>query len=151
MHAPNTAANANTVLDTPSGVVLAPIPSSTLWEPVLPRRSIAMANGFVLTFTEDQVPPPPAFSFADRLESLASKLERLNSMWDDTSAFWKGFSYLIINSHPIPIVYWKEVYTSKSAGSWKVKNWQGMKGKYFEVKVGRDYTFIFLLISCQHS
>ncbi|KJA24980.1 hypothetical protein HYPSUDRAFT_122864, partial [Hypholoma sublateritium FD-334 SS-4] len=55
--------------------------------------------------------------------------------WDDTSTFWKGESYLIINSYAIHLVYWKDVYTCKPAGQWKVRNWQGIKGKMFIYKV----------------
>ncbi|KJA12688.1 hypothetical protein HYPSUDRAFT_152296 [Hypholoma sublateritium FD-334 SS-4] len=55
-------------------------------------------------------------------------------MWDDSSALWSGSSYLVINNYPVPIVYWKQVYTAKYAGSWKVNNWRSMKGKFFEFK-----------------
>lgn len=95
-----------------------------------PCRTIIMANNFVLAFTEDDVPPPPAVSFSDDLDLF-------NEMWDDTSTFWKGRSYLVIKGYPIPLAYWKEVYTSKSkvGGSWKVDYWKGLKGQFFDFRV----------------
>ncbi|KAF9471602.1 hypothetical protein BDN70DRAFT_819791 [Pholiota conissans] len=57
-------------------------------------------------------------------------------MWDDTSQFWKGKSVLVIRDHHIPIVYWKEVYTSKGGiANWKMRQWEGTKSRYFDYKV----------------
>ncbi|KAF9472358.1 hypothetical protein BDN70DRAFT_818798 [Pholiota conissans] len=66
-----------------------------------PTHSITFADGFVLTITQDEIPPPPAISFVN-------KYEVLNAMWDDKSEYWKGFSHLVIRGCHIPIVYWKE-------------------------------------------
>lgn len=82
----------------------------------------------VLTFTEDDVPAPPAISFADDLPAL-------NRMWDDTSVFWDNHSCLVIKGFPIALTHWKDIYTSKPGRSWKPNQWKGMKGKWFEWKV----------------
>jgi hypothetical protein len=86
----------------------------------------------VLVFTEDDVPAPPALSFADDLPAL-------NRMWDDTSTFWDHHSSLVIKGYPIALVYWKEVYTSKIGKSWKPHQWKGTKGKWFEWKVSSSH------------
>jgi hypothetical protein len=90
-------------------------------------RSITLHDR-VLTFTEDDVPPPPAVSFADDLSAL-------NRMWDDSSAFWDNRSCLVIKGVPIALVHWRDVYTSKAGKSWKPNQWKGIKGKWFEWKV----------------
>jgi len=78
------------------------------------------ANGITLDFTDADVPAPPAVSFADNLALL-------NQMWDDTAPHWQGHSELTICGVPVPVKYWKDVYSrSKSnPGQWKgVKsNW----------------------------
>ncbi|KAF9471374.1 hypothetical protein BDN70DRAFT_820084 [Pholiota conissans] len=57
-------------------------------------------------------------------------------MWDDVSSFWKGTSVLTIKDRPVPIIYWKEVYTSKGGiARWKMKQWEGTKSRYFDYKV----------------
>lgn len=45
-----------------------------------PTRSITLAHGFVLLFLENEVPPPPATSFANNLGFL-------NEIWDDVSLY----------------------------------------------------------------
>jgi hypothetical protein len=77
---------------------------------------------------ETDVPRAPPISFADDLATL-------NSMWDDTSLYWKGHSALIVKNFPIAIMYWKQVYTSKSGKNWKPGQWKILKGRYFEWRV----------------
>ena len=70
---------------------------------------------------ETDIPHAPSISFADDLDAL-------NSMWDDTSSYWKGHSALVVNNFPITITYWKQVYTSRN---WKPGQWKILKGRYF--------------------
>ena len=100
-------------------------------------RSITLGNGTVVSFTADDVPPPPAISFASREDIFL-----LNRMWDDTSAFWGGSSVLEIKGVPIPIVYWKAVYSQRMKGrngkgdpTWKPRQWKAVKGHYFNWRV----------------
>jgi hypothetical protein len=80
-------------------------------------RSLTLGNGVVLQFTEEDIPTPPAISFAENLTLL-------NQMWDDTPPHWQGHSALIIRGIPIPIVYWRKIY-SRLHGEWKglKSNW----------------------------
>lgn len=87
-----------------------------------------LGNGFKLMFTEDDVRSPPAVSFADDIPAL-------NRMWDDTTEHWGGDSCLYIKGVPIALVYWKDVYSSKSGSLWKPGQWKGTKNKWFEWKV----------------
>jgi hypothetical protein len=93
-----------------------------------PTRTITLAGRFELSFLESDVPHAPSISFADDLDGL-------NSMWDDTSSYWKGHSVLIINNFPIAISYWKQIYTSKNGKNWKSGQWKILKGRYFEWRV----------------
>jgi hypothetical protein len=89
--------------------------------------SLTMADNFLLTFTEDDIPPSPASSFANNFELL-------NAMWDDDRRYWKNYSHLVIKGHHIPIIYWKHVYSSRAGGVTK-KQWERLKGKYFQCRV----------------
>ncbi|CAA7267738.1 unnamed protein product [Cyclocybe aegerita] len=94
-------------------------------------RTITLYSGAALTFTEADVPPPPAISFAKNLPGL-------NRMWDDISEHWNHQSVLVIKGIPVPICYWKEVYTSKGSPKghpWKQNQWKGLKARWFEWKV----------------
>ena len=93
-----------------------------------PTRTITLAGQFKLSFMETDVPHAPSISFADDLDAL-------NSMWDDTSSYWQGHSALVVNSFPIAITYWKQVYTSKNGKNWKPGQWKILKGRYFEWRV----------------
>lgn len=89
------------------------------------RRSITLANGRTVEFTTDQVPAPPAVTFVSPPDIL-----RLNGMWDDTTPHWSGESALVISGIPIPIIYWKKVYSSRAKGagfSWKPRQWKALK------------------------
>jgi hypothetical protein len=93
-----------------------------------PTRTITLAGQFKLSFLETDVPHAPSVSFADDLDAL-------NSMWDDTSSYWKGHSVLVVNNFPIAITYWKQVYTAKNGKNWKPGQWKILKGRYFEWRV----------------
>jgi hypothetical protein len=93
-----------------------------------PTRTITLAGQFKLSFMETDVPHAPSISFADDLDAL-------NSMWDDTSSYWRGHSALVVNNFPIAITYWKAVYTSKNGKNWKPGQWKILKGRYFEWRV----------------
>lgn len=93
-----------------------------------PTRTITLAGHFKLTFTESDVPHAPSVSFAN-------DLDKLNHMWDDISTHWNGHSVLVIRNHPIAIVHWKQVYTSKNGKDWKPGQWKILKGRYFEWRV----------------
>ena len=97
-----------------------------------PTHTITLASRFKLSFMESNVPHAPSISFTDDFDAL-------NSMWDDTSTYWKGHSALVVNNFPIAITYWKQVYTSKSGKNWKPGQWKILKGRYFEwqVSIGR--------------
>ncbi|KAF8177439.1 hypothetical protein BJ912DRAFT_1131504 [Pholiota molesta] len=94
----------------------------------LQSRSITLADGFVLSFTESDVPNPPVPSFS-------RNLEHLNQMWDYDPAYWKGNSYIVIKGHPIPIIYWRAIYTSKGGKKWKARQWESLKAKVFNFRV----------------
>ncbi|KAF8868456.1 hypothetical protein CPB84DRAFT_1740413 [Gymnopilus junonius] len=91
-------------------------------------RSLTLGDGQQLVFTADDVPVPPAVSFARDIATL-------NMMWDDTSEHWKNDSKMRIKGIPIAIVYWNDIYTSKPNINWKPKQWKGIKGKWFNWKV----------------
>ncbi|KDR83110.1 hypothetical protein GALMADRAFT_276082 [Galerina marginata CBS 339.88] len=101
----------------------------------VPTRTITLAKGQKVTFTQNDVRDPPALSFAN----LGADLPVLNSMWDDVTEHWRGSSPLRIHGVPIPVVYWKDVYTSKGVPKgevpWMPKQWKGTKSKYFDWKV----------------
>ncbi|KAF8810339.1 hypothetical protein BYT27DRAFT_7092465 [Phlegmacium glaucopus] len=91
-------------------------------------RTLTLGNSTALTFTPDDVPFPPAPTFAD-------DLPRLNRMWDDTSTDWDGQSALHIKDIPIAIVYWPFVYaSSKVDGPWKSRQWNVLKSRHSEWK-----------------
>jgi hypothetical protein len=87
-----------------------PIPSSTATLPpsepaLLPRapfltRSIILAGGVHIVFTESDVPRPPSVSFA---RDVQKDFPALNGMWDDRTEHWAGASFLNIQGHPIPM------------------------------------------------
>ena len=131
------------------------LPSSTasLLTPVslpqtpLPTRSITLAGGTHIVFTEADVPRPPSVSFARDIEK---DLPMLNGMWDDSSEHWAGSSFLNIHGHPIPIVYWKAVYSAKQGNGWKPGEWKLIKSNYFDWKVSVliPFLFIFCFLMC---
>lgn len=100
------------------------------------ERSIALANGTALQFTADQVPAPPAVTF------VASDILTLNGMWDDTSPHWSGESALTVNGTPIPIIYWKQIYSSRARGagsSWKPGQWKALKTHVSNWRVSTEF------------
>ena len=78
---------------------------------------------------EEDIPIPLAVSFAEDLPLL-------NQMWDDTPPHWQGNSALIIRGVPIPIVYWKRVY-SRLHGEWR-----GLKSNWSLWKAGLSAVWI---------
>jgi len=105
---------------------------------LLPCRTLNFSNGVVLEFTEEDIPIPPAVSFAENLALL-------NQMWDDTPPHWQGNSVLIIRSVPVPIVYWKRIY-SRLHGEWK-----GLKSNWSLWKAGLSAFVICTSLSLPHS
>ncbi|EDR01548.1 uncharacterized protein LACBIDRAFT_333229 [Laccaria bicolor S238N-H82] len=98
-------------------------PSSAL------TRTIILGDRTELTFTEADVGSPSLTGFADDIAGL-------NRMWDDTTPNWGGTLVLEIKGHPIPIVYWKDIYMNSNCGSpWKLRQWHSMKSKWFNWKV----------------
>jgi hypothetical protein len=118
---------------TPSSTAMlpqaAPVP---FFQAPLPKRSITLAGGVRLAFTEHDVPRPPSVSFA---RDIKKDLPTLNGMWDDHTQHWAGISFLNIQGHPIPLVYWKEVYSAKQGNGWKPGEWKLIKSNYFDWKV----------------
>ena len=70
-----------------------------------PTHTIILGDGTELTFTEADVGSPPLTDFVDNVAGL-------NRMWDDTTPNWGGTSVLEIKGHPIPIIYWKDIYST---------------------------------------
>ncbi|KAF8899475.1 hypothetical protein CPB84DRAFT_1681314 [Gymnopilus junonius] len=56
-------------------------------------------------------------------------------MWDDRSEHWINDSKLCIKGVTVAIAYWKDIYTSKADINWKLRQWQGIKGNWFNWKV----------------
>ena len=98
----------------------------------LPTQSITLAGGVRIVFTESDVPRPPSLSFA---RDIKKDFPALNGMWDDRTEHWAGVSFLSIQGHPIPLVYWKAVYSSKQGNGWKSGEWKLIKSNYFDWKV----------------
>jgi hypothetical protein len=103
---------------------------------IAPERELILGNSHAIRFTLEGIPDPPAVSFA-------TNLPRLNSMWDDTTPHWCGSSPLIISGHPIPVVYWPEVYKYGKKDQWK-----GTKAKWFEWKVVSSLLYISASLTC---
>jgi hypothetical protein len=109
----------------------------------LPTRSITLAGGVHLSFTENDVPRPPSVSFA---RDIKKDLPLLNGMWDDCTEHWAGFSFLNICGYPIPIIHWKAVYSAKQGNGWKPGEWKIIKSNYFDWKV--SVVILFFLLFC---
>jgi hypothetical protein len=123
--------NAPMPVPLPLSTALLPAPLSLPQTP-LPTRSITLAGGTQIVFTEKDVPRPPSVSFA---RDIKKDLPVLNGMWDDHSEHWAGSSFLNIHGHPIPIVYWKAVYSAKQGNGWKPGEWKLIKSSYFDWRV----------------
>lgn len=96
-------------------------------------RMLKLGDGTTITFTENDVPKPPAMSFAH-------DLVRLNASWDDTSVHWGSQSNpcLTIHGHRIALVYWPDVYKSKGQDGWKSGQWPLVKRHWGKWKVCND-------------
>jgi hypothetical protein len=111
----------------------APLPApAPLPKTPLPTRSITLARGIRIVFTENDVPRPRSVSFA---RDVKKDFPTLNGMWDDHSEHWAGFSFLKIQGRPIPLVYWKAVYSAKQGNGWKPGEWKIIKSNYFDWKI----------------
>jgi len=111
----------------------APLPApAPLPQTPLPTRSIMLAGGIRIVFTENDVPRSPSVSFA---RDVTKDFPTLNGMWDDHSEHWAGFLFLKIQGRPIPLVYWKAVYSAKQGNGWKPGEWKIIKSNYFDWKV----------------
>ncbi|KAJ7793534.1 hypothetical protein B0H14DRAFT_2533425 [Mycena olivaceomarginata] len=86
-------------------------------------RTLKLAAGKYITFSEADVPDPPATSYARHIEDLLSD-------WDDNLPRWKGNSPLKINGVPIALIYWPTVFKY-----WKGTQWKGVKKTWFEWKI----------------
>ena len=75
-----------------------------------PTCTIILGEGTELMFMEADIGSPPLTGFADDIADL-------NRMWDDTTPNWGGTSVLEIKGHPVPIIYWKDVYMNSNHGS----------------------------------
>ncbi|KAJ7652341.1 hypothetical protein DFH06DRAFT_534806 [Mycena polygramma] len=85
-------------------------------------RSVRLGSTTVINIAVDAIKriAVPATSFAENIE-------RLNQMWDDTSAYWKNDSVLVIHDHPTALIYWPEIF--KKTGLWVAhkSNWTEWK------------------------
>jgi hypothetical protein len=115
----------------PSSTAMSPAPVLLPQVP-LPTRTIKLAGGVRIAFTEHDVPRPPSVSFA---RDIKKDFPTLNGMWDDHTEHWAGVSFLNIKGHPIPLVYWKAVYSAKLGNGWKPGEWKLLKSSYFDWKV----------------
>ncbi|KAF8240059.1 hypothetical protein L208DRAFT_1234834, partial [Tricholoma matsutake] len=86
-------------------LISAPVPTNTYQCTAGDKtRTLLLSDGHSITFTAQDVPPPPMTTFTDNIPCL-------NSMWDDTSMYWDQDSVFRILGHPIALVYWPIVYT----------------------------------------
>jgi hypothetical protein len=106
---PLTPTPASCVPDTQTGITLKPA-----------GRSVELGDGTVITVDDVTRIAVPATSFAENIE-------RLNQMWDDTSAYWKNDSVVTISNHSIALIYWPEIF--KKTGLWSThkSNWTEWK------------------------
>jgi hypothetical protein len=120
-------------LSIPSSTATLPAPAPVLLpQAPLPTRTITLAGGVHIVFTENDVPRPPSVSFA---RDIKRDFPTLNGIWDDHADHWAGVSFLNIQGHPIPLVYWKAIYSAKQGSRWKPGEWKLIKGNYFDWKV----------------
>ena len=127
----------------PSLTAMLPAPEPFLPQAPLPTRSITLAGRIRIVFTEHDVPRPPSISFA---RDVKKDFPVLNGMWDDHTENWAGVSFLNIQGHPIPLVYWKAVYSAKRGNGWKPGEWKIIKSNYFDWKVSNSISISFLFI-----
>ena len=118
----------------------APLPEPSIHS--LPTRTIMLASSVHITFNEDDICMVPSISFA---RNVKEDLSWLNAMWDNTTHHWGGKSFLHIKDHPIPIIYWKAVYTLKHRTGWKPGKWKIQKGNVFDWKVLRISSMMWLI------
>jgi len=86
-------------------------------------RYLKLGDGTEVSFAVSSIPDPIAVTFTQ-------DIPRLNAMWDDTSPHWGGESVLMMEGHPIPIVYWPDVYRYGKCGQWR-----GTKSRWTDWRV----------------
>ncbi|KAG1902421.1 uncharacterized protein F5891DRAFT_949182 [Suillus fuscotomentosus] len=77
-----------------------------------------LGYGTILQLVDDNIPDPPAVSFAN-------DILRLNAMWDDDTVHWLNESIITIQGHPIAVKYWPLLYHYCHNQQWK-----GTKSKW---------------------
>ncbi|KAG1888025.1 uncharacterized protein F5891DRAFT_987886 [Suillus fuscotomentosus] len=77
-----------------------------------------LGDGTILQLVDDDIPDPPAVSFAN-------DILRLNAMWDDNTVHWLNESIITIQGHPIAVKYWPLLYRYGPNQQWK-----GTKSKW---------------------
>lgn len=77
----------------------------------------------MISFAISDTPDPVAVTFVQ-------DIPRLNAMWDDTSSHWGRESVLTIGGHPIPVMYWPEVYRYG-----RTRQWEGTKSRWTDWRV----------------
>ncbi|KAG6825890.1 hypothetical protein H0H92_001971 [Tricholoma furcatifolium] len=102
-------------------------PPQATANPAPATRSIQLGSGVLLRFSKEDVPEPPATSFA-------KDIERLNEMWDDISPHWRGKSDLVILGHYISLVHWRDVYRY-----WLPHYWASIKTRWSEWRLVITY------------
>ncbi|KAG1897689.1 uncharacterized protein F5891DRAFT_902528, partial [Suillus fuscotomentosus] len=66
-------------------------------------RVLNLGDGTILQLVDDDIPDPPAVSFAN-------DILRLNAMWDDNTAHWLNESIITIQGHPsLKWTDWRDV------------------------------------------
>ncbi|KAG2055822.1 hypothetical protein BDR06DRAFT_881556 [Suillus hirtellus] len=87
---------------------------------------LKLGDGTEVSFVVSNVPDPVAVTFKQDIPCL-------NAMWDDTSPYWRKELVLTIEGHPIPIVYWPDVYHYGKYGQWQEtkSQWCGWRVKEF--------------------
>ncbi|KAG2062643.1 hypothetical protein BDR04DRAFT_1123806, partial [Suillus decipiens] len=75
-------------------------------------RVLNLRDGTILQLADDNIPDPPAVSFAN-------DIPHLNVMWDDCSMHWLNESVFAIQGHHIAIKYWPSLYHYGYNQQWK--------------------------------
>src|ERR1700761_112133 len=100
-------------------------------------RRIILGNNTCIDISLDKIR-----SLSIPATSFANDIERLNTMWDNTSSHWNEKSVLKIQEQPIALVYWPKVF--KGSGLWKSykSNWTEWKViQYFSLYIIIDLVF----------
>ena len=129
-HTPAQSLESTPAVHPPSSSCCEPTPAETATGNSGGLRHLKLGDKTVVSFTVDSIPDPVAVSFVHNIP-------RLNSMWDDTSHHWGQESVLTIKGHPIPIVYWPDIYRYG-----KTRQWKGTKSSWADWRVGFHQTAV---------